>query len=127
MFICFLTHIFHRGVIPGGVPDRLEILAGVPQCPIFSPLLFKMFINDIVKEVYSNLRLFADVTSLNIHVVVYYPGSASQMLNLVLERLDQWAVQWLVNYNRNTTESVLLFRMIIVQDHPILFINDVLI
>ena len=84
-----------------------------------------MFINDIVKEVHSNIRLFADVNSLNI--VVYYPGSASQMLNLVLERLDQWAVQWLVNLNRNTTESVLLFRMIIVQDHPILFIKNVLI
>ena len=48
-FQSYLTNIFQRVVIPGGISERLEILAGVPQGSIFSPLLFIMFINYIVK------------------------------------------------------------------------------
>ena len=54
-----------------------------------------MFINDIVKEIHSNICLFADDTSL--YIIVDFPDSAAQILNLDLERLYNWAVQWLVN------------------------------
>ena len=55
-----------------------------------------MFINDIVKEIHSNIRLFADDTSL--YIVVNFPDSVAQILNLDLERHYKWAVQWLVKF-----------------------------
>ena len=98
-------------------------LAGVPQGSILGPLLFIMFINDIVKEIHSNKRLFADDTSLVI--IVDFPDSAAQILNVDLERLYEWAVQWLVRFNPNKTESLLFFRKLNIQLHPTLFFNDV--
>ena len=122
-FISYLTNRFQRVVIPGGVSGWLEILAGVPQGSIIGPLLYIIFINDIVKEIHSNIRLFADDTSL--YIVVDFPDSAAQILNLDLERLYNWAVQWLVKFNPIITESLLFSRRVNLQDHPTLFFNDV--
>ena len=90
-FQSYLTNRFQRVVIPGGISEWLEILAGVPQGSILGPLLFIMFINDIVKEIHSNIRLFADDTSL--YIIVDFPDSAAQILNVDLERIYEWAVQ----------------------------------
>ena len=84
-FNSYLTNRFQRVVIPGGVSGWLEILAGVPQGSILGPLLFIMFINDTVKEIHSNIRLFEDDTSL--YIIIDFPDSAAQILNLDLERL----------------------------------------
>ena len=99
-FISYLSNRFQRVVIPGGVSGWLEILAGVPQGSILGPLLF--YNVDIVKEIHSSIRLFADDTSL--YISVDFPDSAAQILNLDLERLYNWAVQWLVNFNPIKTE-----------------------
>ena len=80
-----------------------DILAGVPQGYILGPLLFIMFINDTVKEMHSNIRLFADYTSL--YIIVDFPDSASQIFNFDLERLYECAVQWQERFNPNKTDS----------------------
>ena len=114
------TNRFQRVVIPGGISEWLEILAGVHQGSILGPLLFIMFINDIVKEIHSNIRLFADDTSL--YIIVDFPDSAAQILNVDLERIYKWAVQWLVRFNPNKTESFLFSRKLNIQHHPTLFL-----
>ena len=86
-FISYLTNRLQRVVIPGGVSGWLEMLAGVSQGSILGPYFFIMLIkfNDIVKEIHSDIRLFADDTSL--YIIVGFPDSAAQILNLDLERL----------------------------------------
>ena len=68
-----------RVVIPGGLSDWENISAGVPQGSILGPLLFLDYIHDIVQEINSTIRLFADDTSL--YIIVDSPDEAAHMLN----------------------------------------------
>ena len=59
----YLTNRKHRVVIPGGTSDWQFIRAGEPQGSILGPQLFLLYINDIVADIQSCVRLFADDTS----------------------------------------------------------------
>ena len=62
-FADYLSDRKQRVVLPGAVSDWTDIRAGVPQGSILGPLLFLLYINDIVQDIGSNIRLFADDTS----------------------------------------------------------------
>ena len=56
----------HRVVLPVANFSLTPVKAGVPQGSILGPLLFFLYINEIVEDIYSSIRLFADDTSLYI-------------------------------------------------------------
>ena len=55
------------------------------------------FINDIVTDIGSNIRLFADDTSL--FIMVKNTNMAATLLNLDLNKIMEWARRWLVTFN----------------------------
>ena len=89
-------------MIPDATSDWSYIPAGVPEGSIIGPLLFLVYINDIVIDIGSNIRLFADETSL--YIIVDELVTAAGCLNTDLQRISRWATLWLVSINPTKTE-----------------------
>ncbi|MES9903185.1 MAG: reverse transcriptase family protein [Sedimenticola sp.] len=104
-----------RVVLPGHTSDIADIYAGVPQGSILGPLLFLVYINDIVNNITSTIKLFADV--------VDDPNQAADCLNTDLGRIQQWANKWMVIFNPSKTESLLISRKTNTPQHPPLLMN----
>ena len=84
----------------------LPVRAGVPQGSILDPLLFKFFINDIVNEINTEIKLFADDASL--YLSVDNPNDTAFLLNQDLNQIQRWSEKWLVKFNLNKTESMII-------------------
>ena len=77
-----------RVCLNGVYSNTVTIEAGVPQCSILGPLLFLIYINDIVSDISSNVKLFADDTSLS--MVVESPIITADILNDGLQKINSW-------------------------------------
>ena len=64
IFQSYLSNRKQCVVVDGIKSDLLEIQAGVPQGSRLGPLLFLIYINDIVIDIESEILLFADDFSL---------------------------------------------------------------
>lgn len=119
----YLSNRKQRVVIPGAHSNWVNIEAGVPQGSILGPLLFLIYINDIVNNVHSNIKLFADDTSL--YLIVDEPIDSARQLNSDLDLIHQWAERWLVKFNPAKSESLLISRKLNRPRHPPLIMNNV--
>ena len=86
-FSDYLNDRKQRVVLPGASSSWTSVKAGVPQGSILGPLLFLLYINDIVEDINSSIRLFADDTSL--YIIVDDPIQAAEQLNLDLAKIHQ--------------------------------------
>ena len=93
----YLNDRVQRVVVEGSASSYTEIKAGVPQGSILGPLMFLIYINDIVNDLGCNIHLFADDTSL--YVIVDDPASASDLVDSDLQTIHNWAQNWLVTFN----------------------------
>ncbi|MCG7883757.1 MAG: reverse transcriptase family protein [Candidatus Thiodiazotropha endolucinida] len=118
----YLSDRKQRVVIPGGSSQWEYIKAGVPQGSILGPLLFLLYINDVVQNVQSCIKLFADDTSL--YIIVDNPINAAMLLNSDLETIHKWAETWLVKFNPSKSESLLVSRKTNINRHPPLVMNN---
>ena len=119
----YLSDRKQRVVLPEVTSDWASIRAGVPQGSILGPLLFLLYINDIVSDIGSNIRLFADDTSL--FIIVENSVITADCLNRDLDKMKQWATTWLVSFNPSITETLLISRKVNRPQHPPLFMQDV--
>ena len=78
-FSSYLSNRKQRVVLNGQNSELAPVLAGVPQGSILGPLLFLIYINDIVTNIGCSIRLFADDTSL--YIVLERPNAAANLLN----------------------------------------------
>ena len=67
-FTDYLNNRKQRLVLPGVFSHWTDLKASVPQGSILGPLLYLIYINDIVRNIKSFIRIFADDTSLYIKV-----------------------------------------------------------
>ena len=121
-FTNYLKDRKQRVVIPGAKSNWNYIQAGVPQGSILGPILFLIYINDIVSDIQANIRLFADDTSL--YVIVENPDSAALCLNTDLNKIFNWGKVWLVKFNYSKNESMILTRKVIKPYHPPIYMEN---
>ena len=88
-----------QGVVVGGyTSSEAVVLSGVPQGTVLGPLLFLVFINDIIQGSSSPIRLFAD------DCLVYREirsKSDCSVLQSDLDNLVQWSKTWGMEFNIN--------------------------
>ena len=104
--ICdFLSDRSQRVVLNGMESTWLPIESGVPQGSVLGPLLFLVYINDLTDNISSNMRLFADDSSLFIKVRDV-EESQTQLMN-DLDKITNWARQWKMEFNPDITKQAI--------------------
>ena len=87
-FTDYLDNLYQRVAIQGQSSSWGKINTGVPQGPVLGPLLFLIYINDIVDLVLTQgkRKLFADGTTL--YLDVDNPTIAAEKINCDLSSLQ---------------------------------------
>ena len=122
-FQSYLSVRRQRVVLPGIFSEWVYIKAGVPQGCILGPLLFLLYINDIVKNIGSNIRLFADDTSL--FIIVDNPTTAALCLNSDLEKLLSFGCYLVSHFQPFQKQSLLISRKTNKPIYPPLYMKNV--
>ena len=92
-------------VLNGTVSDWRSINAGVPQGSVLGPLLFLVYINDLSDNISSEMRLFADDSSLFTRVEEV--NETHEKLIKDLQTVTNWAYQWEMVFNPDITKQAL--------------------
>ena len=109
LFQNYLNNRKQRVVLNGFLAAYSTIKSGVPQSSILGPLLFLIYINDLERNIKSNVKYFADDTML--YSIVNDPVTSANDLNHDLKVINQWAYIWKVEFNPgpNKQATELLF------------------
>ena len=80
----------------------------MPQGLILGPLLFLIYINDLPNDLKSNVKLFADDTSL--FTIVKDKNESTNIINNDLLQISKWAYNWKIFFdpdsNKPTQEAL---------------------
>ena len=121
-----LPHCYQRVTINGQHSEWAVINAGVPQGSVLGPLLFLVFINDIINEVNTcNVRLFADDTC--IFLEVDNREETAAIINENLQKIDSWANKWLINFSAPKTKVLTVSNKRDAHRNPPIFFKNVIV
>lgn len=96
----YLSNRHQYGSFKNHASRRLPVDSGVPQGSVLGPLLFLVFINDIVNDIPVKIRLYAD------DCVMYSEiDSVSDQLRLneAFEKVVKWCSDWQMAINFDKT------------------------
>ena len=122
----YLHDRVQRVVINGQYSKWGSIKSGVPQGSVLGPLLFLVYINDIVHVVkHCKIRLFADDTCL--FIKIDNPEDAARLMNEDLESINQWSNDWLVKFSAPKTKEMLITKKRDNVAHPPIVLNGTMV
>jgi hypothetical protein len=92
-FICIELHL--PFLLDGTHSSTCDVDSGAPQGTVLGPLLFLIFVNDLLEYVTSNARLFADDCLL--YRVINNNKDQHQLQNNL--QLEIWEKKWQMQFN----------------------------
>ena len=100
----YLTGRKQRVVIDGRYSTWQRVMAGVPQGSVLGPLLFIIFINDLITKIDCKIHVYAD------DVMLFEIGDETEDVNKSLEKnlavAETWGRDWLVEFNQSKTVAI---------------------
>ena len=87
----------------GSSSSWLPVHSGVPQGTVLGPILFVLYINDLVENLESGVSLFADDAKLYREVKDH---SDVEALQRDLQRVEEWSRIWLLTFNINKCKTM---------------------
>ena len=97
----FLTNRTFRVKIGNSFSDPKNILSGVPQGSVLGPVLFQIYINDIINDIPEGIKikLFAD----NLKIYSRFGTNETNNLQLTLDKVINWSNQWALSISNEKT------------------------
>ena len=92
----YLTGRKQTVVVNGEQSDEAPVLSGIPQGTVLGPLLFVIYINDLLDNVRSNGLLFADDTKI-FRAITCKEDSIS--LQQDIDMMQDWTDNWLLKFH----------------------------
>ena len=114
----FLFGRSQKVVMDGEESNSCDVLSGVPQGSVLGPVLFLIYINDIVSDIDSRINLFADDCALYREIT---SADDAIVLQKDLDRLHRWSCDWDMDFNvtKCFSMTVTLKRNIIANEYHI--------
>ena len=109
-------------MLNGQFSDWGDVRAGVPQGSILGPLLFLIYVNDIVDVVNSKIHLYAD--DITLYIEVTDSTEAARNLNFDLENINNWANKWHVTFNLSKSQNMIISRKKVPSNHPQIILSN---
>ena len=99
----FIGNRRQKVVVEGEESDSVPVTFAVPQSSVLGPILFLVYINDLPDDIVSQVRLFADYTTI---YIILKNKSDSDKLQRDLDRLHTWAARWDMEFNPSKRQVV---------------------
>ena len=115
----YLTDRRQVVVVNGEKSDVLDVKAGVPQGSRLGPLLFIIYMNDIIDDIESDILIFADDTSL--FATGTDPAETAAQLNRDLLKISDWAHKWKVQFNAKKSKDIIFSKKCLNNSPPLEF------
>ena len=121
LFKSYLSNRKQFVMVDGSKSNIRDVEAGVPQGSRLGPLLWILYVNDIIEDLESEVLLFADDTCL--FATADDPSQTAVILNKDLEKIHEWAVKWKVSFNPSKTKELIFSKKNLSNSPPIIFDN----
>ena len=122
----YLSDRIARTMVEGVPSSDTKITAGVPQGSRLGPILFILYINDLVQGLNCMPHIFADDTTLL--AVGKTTHETVLCLNQDLQRISRWAKLWKVRFNGDKSKDLIFTpkKEQLNNSYPLIFDDEVL-
>ena len=94
--------------VNGSKSDSGQVISGVPQGSVLGPLLFVIYINDLLDEIATDGLLFADDTKIFRQILT---RNDAEELQSDLNKLEEWTKTWLLRFNTDKCHVLTLGKL----------------
>ena len=122
LFESYLSNRVQCTVVDGVKSKFQEIKAGIPQGSKLGPLLWLLYVNDIIDGIESEILLFADDTCC--FATGIDPAETAMILNRDLEKLKIWASRWKVTFNPSKSKDIIFSEKKVLFNSPPLVLDN---